>query len=104
MIRPDRNSMKRFHSKNGILSEAFKLPVLTVVREWIDEGKKEGFREGRIELLLAQLKRILGRVNSDLEERVNRLNDKEIEKLSLDLLGIKQLSDLEEWFRLHQKK
>ena len=86
------------------------------VQEWIKEGKKEGkiegkkegkkegFREGRIELLLAQLKRILGRVNSDLEERVNRLNDKEIEKLSLDLLGIKQLSDLEDWFRLHQKK
>jgi predicted transposase YdaD len=74
------------------------------VREWIDEGKKEGFREGRIELLLAQLKRILGRVNSDLEERINKLNDKELDKLSLDLLGIKQLSDLEEWFRLHQKK
>ena len=74
------------------------------VREWIDEGKKEGFREGRIELLLAQLKRILGRVNSDLEERVNKLNDKELDKLSLDLLGIKQLSDLEEWFRIHQKE
>jgi len=86
------------------------------VQEWIEEGKregkkegkeegkKEGFREGRIELLLAQLGRILGRVNSDLEERIHKLNDKQIEKLSLDLLGIKQLSDLEEWFRLHQKK
>jgi len=74
------------------------------VREWIDEGKKEGFREGRIDLLLSQLKRILGRVNSDLEERINKLNDKEIEKLSLDLLGIKQLPDLEEWFRSHQKE
>jgi len=74
------------------------------VREWIDEGKKEGFREGRIELLLAQLKRILGRVNSDLEDRINKLNDKELDKLSLDLLGIKQLSDLEEWFRIHQKE
>ena len=77
------------------------------VQEWIEEGKKEGkkegIRKGRIELLLAQLKRILGRVNSDLEERVHKLTDKELEKLSLDLLGIKQLSELEDWFRLHQK-
>lgn len=221
MLRPDRNGLKRFHTKNGILSESLKLPVLTViiylergryrtfydryavevngirneiifhrillweyedkirsgelrelapllilfsrqkdrkvideekilisqihdrqeqadllalsamvahrqfkdilikeffykeykmlkqssfVQEWIKEGKREGFREGRIELLLAQLKRILGRVNSDLEERITKLSDKEIEKLSLDLLGIKQLPDLEEWFRLHQKE
>ena len=74
------------------------------VREWIDEGRKEGFREGRIELLQSQLKRILGRVDLELEKRLNKLSDKEIEKLSLDLLGIKQLSDLEEWFRLHQKE
>lgn len=233
MIRPDRKEIKRFHAKNGILSESFKLPVLTViiylergryrtfydrysvevngirneiifhrillweyedkirsgelrelapllilfssqkdrevieqekhlisqiknqqeqadllalcamlayrkfkdvlikelfykeyqmlkqstfVREWIDEGKKEGkkegkeegikegLRKGRIELILAQLGRILGRVNSDLEGRIHNLNDQEIKKLSLDLLRIKQLPDLEEWFRSHQKE
>ena len=31
MIRPDRKMMRRFHSKNGILSESFQLPVLTVI-------------------------------------------------------------------------
>jgi len=82
------------------------------VKEWIEEGIKEGekngiekgIRKGRIELILAQLKRILGRVHPELETKIQELTDKEIEKLSIDLLGIKQVADLENWLRMHESK
>lgn len=86
------------------------------VKEWIEEGIKEGIKEGekngiekgirkgRIELILAQLKRILGRVHPELETKIQELTDKEIEKLSIDLLGIKQVADLENWLRMHESK
>lgn len=94
--------------KELFYEEYVMLKQSSFVREWIEEGKKEGKKEGirtgRNELILSQLKRILGRVNSDLESRIKNLSDNEIEKLSLDLLGIKQLSDLEEWLRVHKKK
>lgn len=86
------------------------------VKEWIEEGIKEGIKEGeknglekgirkgRIELILAQLKRILGRVHPELETKIQQLTDKEIEKLSIDLLGIKQVADLENWLRMHESQ
>jgi predicted transposase YdaD len=78
------------------------------VREWIDEGIKEGekkgLRMGRIELIFAQLRRILGRIHPELEVRINQLTDEEIDKLAIDLLGIKQVSELENWLELHRKK
>jgi predicted transposase YdaD len=61
------------------------------------KGRQEGWREGRITLILNQLKKVLGRVSFDLETKISKLTDKEIEILTYDLLDMKAISDLETW-------
>ena len=81
------------------------------IEEWIQEGwekgrqkgHEEGWREGRIVLILNQLKKILGRVSSDLEQKIRGLSDGEIETLTYDLLDMKALSDLDEWLKGREK-
>jgi len=67
------------------------------------KGREEGWREGRITLILSLLKKVLGRVSSELETKILALNDKEIEKLTQDLLNMKAQSDLEQWFQIREK-
>ena len=77
------------------------------IEEWIkegwekgrEEGRAKGRQEGRINLILNQLKKILGRVSSDLETKIRTLTDKEIETLTYDLLDMKAISDLETWLK-----
>jgi predicted transposase YdaD len=81
------------------------------IEEWIqegwekgrEEGREEGWREGRITIILNLLKKILGRVSSELELKIRGLSDREIETLTYDLLDMKVLSDLEEWLKRREK-
>jgi predicted transposase YdaD len=68
-------------------------------QEGWQEGQQEGRREGQIKVILSQLKKILGRVRPDLERKIHLLTDKEIEKLTCDLLDMRAISDLETWVK-----
>lgn len=85
------------------------------IQEWVKEGwekgreegwekgREEGWREGRITTILTLLEKVLGRVSSDLEQKIRRLSDREIKKLTKDLLDMKNVSDLEEWLEIQDK-
>lgn len=94
-----------FYKEYNMLKEA------SFVKEWIQEswekgqqeGKTKGLREGQIKIILKQLESILGRVATELEQRIHSLSDSDIEKLSEDLLRMKNATDLEEWLRLREE-
>jgi predicted transposase YdaD len=68
-----------------------------------EKGREEGWREGRITTILTLLEQVLGRVSSELEQKIRRLSDGEIKKLTKDLLDMKKVSDLEEWLEIQDK-
>lgn len=86
------------------MKEGIKEGIKKGIKKGIKEGEKRGLRLGRIELIFAQLRRILGRIHPELEIRINQLTDEEIDKLAIDLLGIKQVSELENWLERHTNK
>ena len=85
------------------------------IQEWVKEGwekgreegwekgREEGWREGRITTILTLLEKVLGRISFELEEKIRRLSDREIKKLTKDLLDMKNVSDLEEWLEIQDK-
>lgn len=45
----------------------------------------------------------MGRVDKELENRINSLGDPDVEKLSEDLLRMKNTTDLEKWLRIREE-
>jgi predicted transposase YdaD len=102
-----------FYEEYNMLKEA------SFVKEWIQEswekgeregktkglreGLREGLRKGQVRIIFKQLDSILGRVSIELEQRIHSLSDSDIEKLSEDLLRMKNTTDLEEWLRLREE-
>ena len=73
------------------------------IKEGIEKGREEGWREGSITTILTLLENVLGRVRSELEQKIHSLSDDEIKKLTKDLLDMKQVHDLEEWLEIRDK-
>ena len=69
----------------------------------LQEGREKGLREGQLGIILKLLEKVLGRISSELEARIRALSDAEIERLSYDLLNMKKINDLEEWFKMRDK-
>jgi predicted transposase YdaD len=88
---------KLFYKEHEMLKES------NFIQEWIKEGREEGWREGRITTILTLLEKVLGRVSSELEQKIRRLSDREIKKLTKDLLDMKNVGDLEEWLEIQNK-
>jgi predicted transposase/invertase (TIGR01784 family) len=61
------------------------------------DAKADGKIEGEQELVLKQLTRKLGIINSEIRARVNSLKVERIESLGEDLLDFTQMSDLLNW-------
>jgi len=102
--------------KDSVIKELFyeeynMLKESTFVKEWIqegwekgrNEGRTEGRTEGQIRIILKLLEQILGRVSTELREKIHSLSDTDIEKLSEDLLRMKNVTDLEEWLQVRQR-
>lgn len=94
--------------KDSVIKELFyeeynMLKESTFVKEWIQEGWEKGRIEGQIKIILKLLEQILGRVGADLKTKIHSLSDADIERLSEDLLRMKNITDLEEWLRLRQE-
>ncbi|MBP0019600.1 MAG: DUF4351 domain-containing protein [Cyanobacteria bacterium SBLK] len=60
----------------------------------LDRGRKEGRGEGKLELLLAQLSRRFGELESDIEARISKLNLTQLDALGLEILDFESVADL----------
>jgi len=68
-----------------------------------DKGLKEGHEQGRseqsISLVLRQLRRGLGGINVEQEQRIRQLPLQKLESLAEALLDFDHPTDLEDWLR-----
>jgi len=98
-----------------LFEEQNMLKEVSFVKEWLEEslaegravGREEGhtfgLREGQIKIILKLIQSILGRVEGELENKIRSLDDANIEKLSEDLLKIKNTADLVQWLKQREK-
>ena len=61
------------------------------------EGKQEGRQEGKQNLILRQLKRRIGEIDTSLIERIQGLSLEQLENLGEALLDFSSVADLETW-------
>jgi hypothetical protein len=62
------------------------------------EGRQEGQQEGEQRLVLRQIDRLFGKIDSALVEKVRSLPVEELENLGVALLDFADVADLENWF------
>lgn len=71
-----------------------------VYNQIIEKGIQQGIQQGKnseINLLIRQLKRRLGNLNSQLQEKIESLSFEELENLGVDLFDFNDESDLINW-------
>ncbi len=69
-------------------------------------GRSEGRQEGRnreIELVLRQLKRLLGEVSLRQKQTIRKLSLRRVEALGEALLDFETSADLRDWLKSHSK-
>ncbi|MGH7450732.1 MAG: DUF4351 domain-containing protein, partial [bacterium] len=95
---------RKFDSE--LVCEIFKeqLPMvkeISFVREWLDEseqkGEQKGERKGKRSLLLAQLAKRFGTLSPELQEQINQLSGAKLDNLSLAILDLKNVQELQTW-------
>jgi predicted transposase YdaD len=72
-----------------------------IVAQATAKGKAEGIQEGEASLVLRQLKRRIGEVDSELEVRIRSLSVAQLEDLGEALLEFASISDLLAWLESH---
>ena len=73
---------------------------MQIVTSWMKTGIEQGRQEGlqrETALLLRQLKRQIGQLTPEIEEKVKGLEIEELENLGEALLDFEQLDDLTVW-------
>jgi flagellar biosynthesis/type III secretory pathway protein FliH len=80
--------------------------VMTIVTSWmqqgIDQGLEKGREEGRertIATLARQLKRKIGTLNAEVEQRLSQLSFDELDLLGEALFDFETLADLDRWLQ-----
>lgn len=76
--------------------------VMQIVTSWMEEGieigldrgRQEGRGEGKLELLLAQLTRRFGELESDVKARIFKLTLTQLDMLGLEMLDFASVADL----------
>jgi predicted transposase YdaD len=71
--------------------------VMEIVTSWMEQGIEQGRQQGEVALILRQLKRRLGEVPAELEERIRSLSIAQLEDLGEALLDFSDTSDLVAW-------
>jgi flagellar biosynthesis/type III secretory pathway protein FliH len=80
--------------------------VMTIVTSWmqkgIDQGIEQGREEGRertIATIVRQLKRKVGTLNAEFEQRLSRLSFDELDLLAEALFDFETTADLDRWLQ-----
>ena len=68
--------------------------VMELRTSWHIKGWQEGLEEGRREILLKQLKKRLGFLSSEVEERIKSLSLEELDELAEKIFEVSSESDL----------
>ncbi|AUT00054.1 hypothetical protein CLI64_06485 [Nostoc sp. CENA543] len=63
----------------------------------IEEGKEVGKQEGELGIILKQLKRRLGELSPEIQQRIQALSVNQLENLSEALLDFSNITDLVHW-------
>lgn len=91
--------------------EIHMLKRTSIVEDWLKEsfqkgrlegkleGRLEGERQGRLSLVHKILKQKFGRIPAELQNRLQKLDDEDLEHFSLALLNINTLKELNMWLR-----
>lgn len=72
------------------------------LQQGLQQGRQEGKREEALSLLMRQLTRRFGEVESQLQERVQRLSIAQLGELGEALLDFETVADLAVWLDEHQ--
>ena len=70
-------------------------------QEGRQEGKQEGRQEGERNLLLRQLSKRFGKLTNSYIENINSLTIVQLEDLGEALLDFGDITDLEQWLKVH---
>ncbi len=76
--------------------------VMTIVTSWMQQGIEQGIEQGRertIVTIARQLKRKIGPLNAEFEQRLSRLSFDELDLLAEALFDFETLADLDRWLQ-----
>ncbi|MBX9694103.1 MAG: DUF4351 domain-containing protein, partial [Cyanobacteria bacterium] len=79
------------------LEQGIKQGIEQGIEKGIEQGIEQGRREGKEALLIRQLTRRFGKLESPVVREVKSLSADKIERLAEDLLDFERLLDLECW-------
>jgi hypothetical protein len=92
---------KLFQAELGRMGLVEQEEVMKIVTSWmeqgLEQGKQEGKREEALLLILRQLNRRVGAIDSKLHEQIRSLSISQLEELGEALLDFSDLSDLRVW-------
>jgi hypothetical protein len=73
----------------------------TIYRAEMSRAKQEGQQEGKVDLILHLLDRLVGAVSIDLQDRVRALSLDHLKNLGEDLMDFSQAANLVDWLDRH---
>lgn len=89
---------QEFHNELDRMGLAEEERVMEIVTSWMETG----MQRGKEELVLRQLKSLLGDISSSIEKRVSTLSTTQLEELGIALLRFSSVEDLIDWLNRHQ--
>ena len=75
--------------------------VMEIVTSWMEQGLEQGLEQGERKLVLRLLRKRLGGLDRDMEQRIEALPAEGVELLGEVLLDFSRRDDLEAWLAAH---
>ena len=91
---------REFQEELSKYKEEKKMPYITSIER---SGEERGQLEGKQELVMRQLNRRVGEIQSPLIEEIRKLPVKQLEELAEALLDFSTVANLEEWLSARPK-
>ena len=70
---------------------------MELVNPWVEMGRVEGLLQGRVKVLLRQLRRRFGELPQDMPDQIARLADSQLADLAEALLDFQSLAEAQAW-------
>lgn len=106
-LRLNAQEEQRFQTQLSTLGLVQQEEVMEIVTSWmergIEQGKQEGRQEEAVSLILRQLNRRIGTIDSTLEAQIQSLTLAQLETLGEALLDFTDSSDLQTWLDQHSR-
>ncbi len=91
------------------LEEGKKMPYVTswerrAEKRGLARGEKRGRKEGRVDVVFLLLEQKIGELEARLRKLVEKLTQRQLDRLAVALLEFTEASDLERWLKLNQAR